>query len=282
MEKNVQLKYRMYRRRNGVFYWQDNGSQKQGTLRTTDKREAEKLLNAMNESHRQPTLNLNLARAYLATRAPNLWRDLFGLEVKQPLPRLCVLRNLDKKQSETRQRKKVYVRETESLSKAGFAEMHFPPDIKLTALRLARITHYVSVMVVGDSPKDFVGQNDDGKNCGVNMRSPKTLRQIASSKREVERRRYGLRPFVVNVGIRRDYISALLRLIGTDTDQIFSDKITGWVKGFVSPCPPSYRRETVYNSINTTLARAMGERTTSGFDQHVECFWPQSFPPAHD
>ena len=65
MEKNVQLKYRLYRR-NGVFYWQENDSRKQGTLRTSERREAERLLNAMNESHREPTLNLNLARAYLA------------------------------------------------------------------------------------------------------------------------------------------------------------------------------------------------------------------------
>jgi hypothetical protein len=62
MEKNVQLKYRLYRRRNGVFYWRENESSKQGTLRTSDRREAERLLNAMNESHREPTLNLNLAR----------------------------------------------------------------------------------------------------------------------------------------------------------------------------------------------------------------------------
>ena len=66
MEKTVQLKYRLYRRRNGVFYWQENKSPKQGTLKTTDRRDAERLLNAMNESHREPTLNLNLARAYLA------------------------------------------------------------------------------------------------------------------------------------------------------------------------------------------------------------------------
>src|SRR6266550_7553544 len=72
MEKNVQLKYRLYRRRNGVFYWQDNGSNKQGTLRTSDRREAERLLNAMNESHRQPTLNLSLARAYLAAHDPQM------------------------------------------------------------------------------------------------------------------------------------------------------------------------------------------------------------------
>ena len=72
MEKKVQLKYRLYRRRNGVFYWQENDSQKQGTLRTSDKREAERLLNAMNESYREPTLNLNLARAYLAAHDPKM------------------------------------------------------------------------------------------------------------------------------------------------------------------------------------------------------------------
>src|SRR5205823_4616533 len=72
MEKNVQLKYRLFRRRNGVFYWQENDSSKQGTLRTTDRREAEWLLNAMNESHREPTLNLNLARAYLAAHDPRM------------------------------------------------------------------------------------------------------------------------------------------------------------------------------------------------------------------
>jgi integrase len=72
VEKNVQLKYRMFRRCNGVFYWQDNESAKQGTLRTPDRRDAERLLNAMNESHREPTLNLNLARAYLAAHDPKM------------------------------------------------------------------------------------------------------------------------------------------------------------------------------------------------------------------
>src|SRR5437762_2966149 len=72
MEKNVQLKYRLYRRRNGVFYWQENDSRKQGALRISERREAERLLNAMNESHREPTLNLNLARAYLAAHDPEM------------------------------------------------------------------------------------------------------------------------------------------------------------------------------------------------------------------
>jgi len=70
--ENVPLKYRLFRRRNGVFYWQENDSAKQGSLRTSDKREAERLLNAMNESHREPTLNLNLARAYLAAHDPRM------------------------------------------------------------------------------------------------------------------------------------------------------------------------------------------------------------------
>jgi hypothetical protein len=74
MEKNVQLKYRLYRRRNGVFYWQENDSKKQRTLRTNNRREAERLLNAMNESHREPTLNLNLARAYLIAHDPQMAR----------------------------------------------------------------------------------------------------------------------------------------------------------------------------------------------------------------
>ena len=60
--ENVQLKYRLYRWRSGVFYWQENHSRKQGSLKTRDRHDAERLLHAMNESHRVPTLNLNIAR----------------------------------------------------------------------------------------------------------------------------------------------------------------------------------------------------------------------------
>lgn len=68
----MQLKYRLYRRRNGVFYWQENDSNRQGSLRTSDRHDAERLLNAMNESHREPTINLSLARAYLAAHDPKM------------------------------------------------------------------------------------------------------------------------------------------------------------------------------------------------------------------
>ena len=83
-EKNVQLKYRLYRRRNGNLYWQENGSKKQGSLRTTERREAERLLNAMNESHRQPTLNLNLARAYRLSSHRSARRERF-----RHFPKIC-------------------------------------------------------------------------------------------------------------------------------------------------------------------------------------------------
>lgn len=68
----MHVKYRLYRRRNGKYYWQDNESAKQGTLRTSDRREAETLLNAMNEAQRQPILNLSLARTYLAAHDPQM------------------------------------------------------------------------------------------------------------------------------------------------------------------------------------------------------------------
>ena len=59
-------KFRLFQRANRVFYWQDNESAKQSSLRTKDRKAAEKLLHAKNEAHRLPTLNLTMARAYLS------------------------------------------------------------------------------------------------------------------------------------------------------------------------------------------------------------------------
>jgi hypothetical protein len=60
MDKDVQQKYRLDRRRNGKFDWQENDSKKQGTLRSRDPREAE---TPMNEAQSQPILNFSLPRA---------------------------------------------------------------------------------------------------------------------------------------------------------------------------------------------------------------------------
>jgi hypothetical protein len=57
-------------RRGEVFYAEDTTTGKQNSLRTKDEAEANILLNAKNESFRQPVLNLHIARAYLTASDP--------------------------------------------------------------------------------------------------------------------------------------------------------------------------------------------------------------------
>jgi hypothetical protein len=75
--------YRMFKRRNGVFYIENNETGKQESLRTSDKHEAGKLLSAKNGAESNRLLNLALARAYklttcvcLQSPAPDV-QDLF-------------------------------------------------------------------------------------------------------------------------------------------------------------------------------------------------------------
>jgi integrase len=60
-------RFRLYRRKKGgTFYAHDSETGKQESLGTKDRAEATTLLNARNESFRQPQLNLHIAKAYLA------------------------------------------------------------------------------------------------------------------------------------------------------------------------------------------------------------------------
>jgi hypothetical protein len=68
----MQLKYRLFQRAGGVFYWQENGTPNRGSLRTKDRAEAKRLLLAMNEAHKQPILNLALGRTYLSAHDPRM------------------------------------------------------------------------------------------------------------------------------------------------------------------------------------------------------------------
>src|SRR5580658_3221060 len=52
-------------RRAGVFYSEDTTTGKQHSLRTKDEAEALAILHSKNEAHRQPVLNLQIARTYL-------------------------------------------------------------------------------------------------------------------------------------------------------------------------------------------------------------------------
>ena len=65
----MKAKYTLFRR-NGIYYSQDTATGQQKSLRTRDETDALKLIHARNEAHRQPVLNLHLARAYLTASDP--------------------------------------------------------------------------------------------------------------------------------------------------------------------------------------------------------------------
>jgi len=63
----MKRRYILYRRkRGGMFYIEDTETRKQESTGTRNRAEATSLLNARNESVRQPQLNLQIAKAYLA------------------------------------------------------------------------------------------------------------------------------------------------------------------------------------------------------------------------
>ena len=66
---HMKTKYTLFRR-DGIYYCQDSATGQQKSLRTRDEAEALKLINARNEAHRQPVLNLHLARAYMTASDP--------------------------------------------------------------------------------------------------------------------------------------------------------------------------------------------------------------------
>jgi integrase len=63
----MKRRFILYRRnRGGIFYLEDTESKKQESLHTRIRADAVSVLNARNESVRQPQLNLQIAKAYLA------------------------------------------------------------------------------------------------------------------------------------------------------------------------------------------------------------------------
>src|SRR4030095_16648751 len=63
-------KFRVFRRTSGVWYVQDRETGEQHSLRTRKESEAVRLLHARNEAHRQPGINVQMARAYLSAIDP--------------------------------------------------------------------------------------------------------------------------------------------------------------------------------------------------------------------
>jgi hypothetical protein len=59
-------------RRADVFYCENTTTGKQSSLHTKDRDEALRVLHAKNEAERQPAINLQIARAYLAASDPQI------------------------------------------------------------------------------------------------------------------------------------------------------------------------------------------------------------------
>jgi len=85
-------RYRLTRRgsRGGTFYCIDKSTGKRSSLKTSDPEEARQLVAAKNQAERQPTLNIHLARAYLAGADQSLstrtWRQAVEALIETKLP----------------------------------------------------------------------------------------------------------------------------------------------------------------------------------------------------
>ncbi len=79
MKVDMPERFRKFRRTWGTYYAYDNHTGNSVSLKTRNKAEAVLKLNAMNETERQPSINLGLARVYLNAANPKLatrnWQD---------------------------------------------------------------------------------------------------------------------------------------------------------------------------------------------------------------
>ena len=79
-------KFRLFCRRGGMYYIENVETGQQRSLRTKDRTEANRLLHAENEAQHQPSINLQIARAYLQASDPEVatrnWRYVMSEIVK--------------------------------------------------------------------------------------------------------------------------------------------------------------------------------------------------------
>ncbi len=80
MKVDMPERYRKFKRAWGTYYAYDTVTGNSVSLKTRDKSEAVKKVNAMNESERQPSISLGLARVYLNATDPKLatrtWQEV--------------------------------------------------------------------------------------------------------------------------------------------------------------------------------------------------------------
>ncbi len=66
----MKQRYRLFRRSWGMFYWIDDTTGQQGSLKTKESAEAKRLIHAKNETVHLPSFNLRMARVYLQASDP--------------------------------------------------------------------------------------------------------------------------------------------------------------------------------------------------------------------
>jgi integrase len=73
MNKTMKTAYRMYRRKStGVYYAENNQTRVQQSLGTSDKGQAKRLLDAMNQGQQTSALNLQLGKAFITNADPKM------------------------------------------------------------------------------------------------------------------------------------------------------------------------------------------------------------------
>jgi hypothetical protein len=82
----MKLRYRLFRKKTGIFFLEDRFNKKQESLKTRDRTEASRLLSARNEAQQNPGINLQIARAYLMASNPlvakRTWDDVMEAMIK--------------------------------------------------------------------------------------------------------------------------------------------------------------------------------------------------------
>ena len=74
MDTDVKTQYRLFRRKNGIYFYEDRQTGGQHSLRTRDPGEAGRLLNAHNEAKGIRGINSQIGRIYMAADDPDLPR----------------------------------------------------------------------------------------------------------------------------------------------------------------------------------------------------------------
>jgi hypothetical protein len=85
--QDMKQRYRKFKRAWGTWHAFDNATGNSVSLKTRVRAEAEQKVSAMNETERQPTISLGLAKVYLNATDPKLvtrtWQEV--MERRSPL-----------------------------------------------------------------------------------------------------------------------------------------------------------------------------------------------------